>query len=474
MSYGTAARTGIEPSTGPVALGTGNGQLVDQIRRTGGCAEPVRMSGRAVTVSRATGEIIESYVAADEPAGHLLLACGNRRESRCPPCSARYKGDAARIVAAGLAGDERADVPVSVASHPRLFVTLTAPSFGQVHSHVERRGRIAPCRVRRKAGLCPHGRAAWCAARHGVGDPRIGQPLCQACFDYEGAILWNACSSELWRRTITYLPRQLARLSGRTFADCTATARVSFAKVAEFQARGLVHFHAVIRFDGPDGAGSQAPAWATAELLDAAFRAAVAQATVPMPDGLGGVRSMSWGKQIDSRAIGVSRADGAAGITERAVAAYIAKYATKGAEVAGGADSRINDPDSIAELPVTPHARRLMATAWALGSDPAHRGLHLRGWAHMLGFRGHFLTKTAHYSLTFASLKGSRAAHRAALDARRLGLPEGDTTLVIRSFAFAGSGWSPEQAELARVVRDELAARRAARWGPPPSAERAA
>jgi hypothetical protein len=29
--------------------------------------------------------------------------------------------------------------------------------------------------------------------------------------------------------------------------------RISFAKVAEYQKRGLVHFHAVIRLDAPDG-----------------------------------------------------------------------------------------------------------------------------------------------------------------------------------------------------------------------------
>ena len=29
--------------------------------------------------------------------------------------------------------------------------------------------------------------------------------------------------------------------------------RVSFAKVAEYQKRGTVHFHAVIRIDGPEG-----------------------------------------------------------------------------------------------------------------------------------------------------------------------------------------------------------------------------
>ena len=34
---------------------------------------------------------------------------------------------------------------------------------------------------------------------------------------------------------------------------------MQYAKVAEYQARGLVHFHALIRLDGPDGPGSPAP-----------------------------------------------------------------------------------------------------------------------------------------------------------------------------------------------------------------------
>ena len=34
---------------------------------------------------------------------------------------------------------------------------------------------------------------------------------------------------------------------------------MQYAKVAEYQARGLVHFHALIRLDGSDGPGSPAP-----------------------------------------------------------------------------------------------------------------------------------------------------------------------------------------------------------------------
>ncbi len=53
--------------------------------------------------------------------------------------------------------------------------------------------------------------------------------------------------------------------------------RLSYAKVAEYQARGLVHFHAVIRLDGPDGPDSPPPGWATVPLLDTAIRQAAVQ-----------------------------------------------------------------------------------------------------------------------------------------------------------------------------------------------------
>ena len=47
-------------------------------------------------------------------------------------------------------------------------------------------------------------------------DPRLGQPMCRDCYDYESAVLFNAYAGELWRRFITYLPRHLARLAGVT------------------------------------------------------------------------------------------------------------------------------------------------------------------------------------------------------------------------------------------------------------------
>ncbi|MEV4111421.1 replication initiator [Nonomuraea sp. NPDC049695] len=42
------------------------------------------------------------------------------------------------------------------------------------------------------------------------------------------------------------------------------------------------------------------------------------------------------------------------------------------------------------------HARRLIAACMRLGSHPGLADLRLTHWAHMLGFRGHFSTKSRH------------------------------------------------------------------------------
>ena len=134
-----------------------------------------------------------------------------------------------------------------------MFATLTAPSFGPVHARRMRGKTVLPCRPRRDANArrCPHGRDISCPTRHVEADPRLGQPMCGDCYDYEAAVLFNAYAGDLWRRFITYLPRHLARLAGITQKALFAQVRIRFVKVAEYQARGVVHFHAVIRLDAP-------------------------------------------------------------------------------------------------------------------------------------------------------------------------------------------------------------------------------
>jgi hypothetical protein len=77
----------------------------------------------------------------------------------------------------------------------------------------------------------------------------------------------------------------------------------------------------------------------------------------------------------------------------------------------------------------------------------------------MLGFRGHFATKSRRYSITLGALRRARrraqaliAEHKAdgrpldlaALEAELLADYEDETTLVIGHWSYAGTGWATE------------------------------
>ncbi|MFF4210870.1 replication initiator protein RepSA, partial [Streptomyces sp. NPDC001796] len=100
----------------------------EQIRRTGGCADPIHLRGWVLHKDKVTGETLHHYSTENEPGGRLRVACGNRRASRCPACAWTYAGDTYHLIRAGLAGDDRRDIPATVRDHPRVFATLTAPS----------------------------------------------------------------------------------------------------------------------------------------------------------------------------------------------------------------------------------------------------------------------------------------------------------------------------------------------------------
>jgi hypothetical protein len=312
----------------------------EQVAQTGYCARPVRLEGALHHVDVQTGESREVYSTDHEPDGVLLKACGNRRASRCPSCSETYRRDAFHVVASGLRGGK--DIPETVRAHPCVFATFTAPSFGPVHTRRERRGRLRPCRPRHAQSTCPHGRPLWCFARHQPDDPALGRPLCAKCFDAEALVLWNATAPELWRRTTIYLRRALARLAGQTPTALARRVRVSYAKVAEYQARGAIHFHAVIRLDAASDEVALPPTEFTVELLARAIREAVDQVAVPLPQlGAGPVRLARWGSQLDLRPV-QTRGE----LTAEAVAGYIAKYATKATEDFGPAlDRRLKEEE---------------------------------------------------------------------------------------------------------------------------------
>jgi hypothetical protein len=408
-------------------------------RHAGGCLQPVLLRGRVDHIDGATGELIHRYTTVHEPGGVLPIACKTRRASRCPPCAEVYRADTYQLIRAGLTGGK--GIPATVASHPCVFTTLTAPSFGPVHARRDKDGRILRCQPRRRAKACPHGRRMSCAEKHRPDDPRLGEPLCPDCYDYTGAVLFNACAPDLWRRFTITLRRTLARLAGLTNKALAAQLRVSYAKVAEYQRRGVVHFHAIIRLDGPAGPTTGPPAWASLALLTAAIDQAARTVHLEMPAAPGvPARTMAWGRELHTRSVSSTGE-----LTDSKVAAYVAKYATKAAECTGTLDRRITPADRIDRLPIRDHARRHIAECLRLGKLPALDHLRLTAWAHMLGFRGHFATKSRAYSITLSSLRADRAAHQRE-QAKAAGLMpdiDSDTTLVLNHWNFAGRGHPP-------------------------------
>ncbi|MFI0785361.1 replication initiator [Streptomyces lydicus] len=442
-------------------------RVQEQVRDLRGCTRPVNLVGYTATLDAATKAVVRSYSTANEPTGRLLTTCGNRRSSRCPACSRVYAADTYHLIKSGLSGGK--NIAETVRTHPRAFVALTAPSFGSVHN-----------RRTTKAGTV---RACRCGERHDKDAPELGTPLKPGTYDYTGAVLWNAHAGDLWRRFTIYLRRALAAHLEMTQKALNTALRISFAKVAEYQKRGLVHFHAVIRFDGPDGHTTPPPAWATIDALTHAVKKAAMQGRLTVASDAAGEREIKWGRKLDIREI-TALGDGE--LTDRAVAGYVAKYATKSAEGSGTVDRSLlcrpcgghgytRGPDGfrdlcencggtgqaepLTDLRVQAHVRQMIRTAWALGHLPEFADLKLWKWAHMLGFRGHFSTKSRRYSTTLGALRDVRRAWRLEQARTRAGLdvPDENTTLITESsWAYLSSGYRPGEELLAAQIRHEI------------------
>ncbi|MGW7246303.1 replication initiator [Streptomyces decoyicus] len=427
---------------------------LEQVTATGGCAHPVHLTGSTTTRDGGTGEVLHHYDTAKEPGERLLVRCRNRRATVCAPCSRLHAGDTFHLVRAGLIGGK--SLPAEVRERPRLFVTLTAPSFGPVHRVTTDGER---CRPRSNASPCEHGRPLSCPAVHDVTDTLVGQPLCPSCYDYPAHVLWHASAGRLWKAFTDNLYNHLAARTGRTRSGLRRTLRISYAKVAEYQKRAAVHVHAVVRLDGANGPDDPPPAWARDVLATVVESAAAAvHLRTPYSPALGG-RELHWGSQLDVRPLRAF--GGREGLAYDAVAAYVAKYVTKGAaDTAAGLDHPVTGPDSINAAPLTTHVQTLMHTCWRLGGLPELEPLRLRAWAHALGYRGHILTKSRVYSTTYAALRAERADHeRVAPD-----LAEEPDAVTEAHWRYVGSGHSLGAALIAAgIAEDQVKNREIAR-----------
>jgi len=456
----------------------GYGAWLDHVWPAAACTRPVRLRGDIRHIDPATGELLRTIPTIGMPDSVIYKPCGNRRVTTCPGCAETYRRDAFQIIRSGLTGGK--GITSAVAAHPAVFATFTAPSFGPVHSRPVRlhtcadrsrcRCRPQPCYARRDTATCAHNRPAFCFARHGRDDPELGQPLCPDCYDYPAHVVWNNQAGELWRRTKQAIERHLNQAIRHR--GLPGEIRVAHGKAAEYQARGAVHFHALLRLDGYDDADPGAllppPPGITVADLDQATRwaaGAISYRSPPHPAQPGGW-IITWGNQIDVRVITMT---GVGTVTDLAVASYLAKYSTKGTEPAGHASARITDQtiDLYANTTGT-HPERLIAACWKTGAEPGYVGL--RRWAHMLGFGGHFLTKARRYSVRFADLRQARIRYRRNQDTgpghgpiRTADHTDEETILVVGTFSYAGTGWrTTGDALLANTAADQARKRRQA------------
>jgi hypothetical protein len=499
---GTGANTGPRPSRKPryqytadtalARAGEGYFTWLDHIWHAAACTRPIRLRGQVKHIDPGTGELLRTVTTDTMPDQVMYKPCGNRRATTCPGCAETYRRDAYHLIRAGLTGGK--GVSTAVATHPAVFATFTAPSFGPVHTRSIRQHtctdrsrctcRPQPCHARRDAQGCPHGRPLACFIRHHRDDTRLGQPLCPDCYDYNAHAVWNNQAGELWRRTKQAIERHLGQLARRRGVPpirvpcgngnyrLVDPIRVAHGKAAEYQARGAVHFHVLLRLDGyhpadPDTILAPPPDITAADLQDAICHAATAisHRTTPHPARPSGWL-IGWGDELDVRVITMH---GTGTITDLAVASYLAKYSTKGTETTGHASARLT-PDTIGLYgnPTGTHPERLIAACWRLGRHPDYTSL--RRWAHMLGFGGHFLTKGRRYSIRFCDLRQARIIYRRSHDAgpehgpiRAADHADDDTALIIGTLTYAGIGWTTSgDALLANTAADQARKRRQA------------
>jgi hypothetical protein len=286
---------------------------------------------------------------------------------------------------------------------------------------------------------------------HGPDDAAVGRPLCAECYDYTGHVLWHAHASKLWDRFVIDVRRRLASSVGLVQSRFAEHARLSFARVAEYQKRAAVHVHTIVRLDGPAGPSDEPPAWGTVDRLTDAVRASAhrVQVGTPYSPAVGEV-VLRWGVQLDVRRL---RPDSDRP-EDDAVAVYVAKYVTKGASETGtGTDHPLPTWHDIDMVPVSEHVRTLMRTCWRLGGLPEYEHLRLRAWAHTLGYRGHILTKSRAYSTTYAALRAERAHHMG----HGGGQDDLPAQVTDRHWRYVGSGHTPGAALIAAGIADGLA-----------------
>jgi len=167
----------------------------------------------------------------------------------------------------------------------------------------------------------------------------------------------------------------------------------------------------------------------------------------------GTVYRLRWGTQVDCRTItDTAPRDSHNPVVAHPeqIAAYTAKYLTKTTDDFG-LPVRVFSANHARQTGASPHAVRLIETAEHIAATAGAEYARLLVNLATLGYRGHPMTKSRKYSVTFGQLRRARRMHRAnpaaldpEADIRELlddvddDLPEGFERVSIWRFAGVG------------------------------------
>lgn len=252
-----------------------------------------------------------------------VVNCGSRSFLTCPKCARVYRRDWQAILADGV----RESKP---GRSTFVLLTLTAPSFGKVH-RVPKPGETTK----------------WCACgrRHSESERVLrGVPVDARTYDYAGQVRFNRDVSELWRYTQIALRRALPD-------------RFEMAAVREWQVRGVLHFHVLLRIEQLSVSRSS-----LVELLEDTCAGLVASSSVD--DSV-----VRWGKQVDARVLGIEP-----GQVRRAIS-YLGKVLGYVAKDLGAEAVSNRSPSAVAHADALNRAARdeMECTRNCQGANCGHR-----------------------------------------------------------------------------------------------------
>ena len=245
---------------------------------------------------------------------------------------------------------------------------------------------------------------------------------------------------------------------------------MQYAKVAEYQRRGLIHFHALIRLDGPKHRrrvrprpGPARPPPLLADLVERGRRLGPVHRPAG-PRRRPGPACWRFGAQVDARPVRAARrtddpdrgADPRAGRRLPGQVRHQVRHRHHRPR-----DNRPPAPASGPPPPSSPTASRTHGRHGRRRPRTASAPYALLGkWAHMLGFRGHFSTKSRRYSVTLGAAAPSppprpgpgrrRHRDRQTRRPRATSRPTSSPTTTTRPpsssghWAYAGTGWDTD------------------------------